>query len=209
MQWLIFSIHNSVARSCGRIPKERTVSSIFALTSPSLRARHQLPFNLALNPPLLPNTCCSFSAQLRVYSLVTKLRQIYVRGCTQQPCFQHFPNFCAILASLRKSSPCYQRLTNSLCALLPLFARPIFCFQRFVNSLAKNTGGMGVSAIQENLKAGGKPSQSVPAGRDFSSALIPFQTICTPMQTSKNEVSWRITVMPVVPSTRPSRSAKL
>ena len=47
------------------------------------------------------------------------------------------------------------------------------------------------------------------AGSDVNSALAPFHTICTPMHTSKNDVSCRITVMPVVPSTRPSRSAKL
>ena len=40
-----------------------------------------------------------------------------------------------------------------------------------------------------------------------NNALLPFHKICTPMHTSKKEVSCRMTVIPVVPITRPNRSA--
>jgi hypothetical protein len=38
-------------------------------------------------------------------------------------------------------------------------------------------------------------------------ALTPFQTIWTPMQTNRNDVSRTITVVPVAPSIRANRSA--
>lgn len=43
-------------------------------------------------------------------------------------------------------------------------------------------------------------------GTEASSARTPFQRICTPMQTSKNEASCMITLMAVGPSTRASLS---
>ncbi len=45
-------------------------------------------------------------------------------------------------------------------------------------------------------------------GRERSNWLTPFHTICTPMQTSRNEVSLTITLVPVGPSTVARRSAK-
>jgi hypothetical protein len=42
---------------------------------------------------------------------------------------------------------------------------------------------------------------------DSSNALIPFQAICTPMQTRKNEDNCVITVMPVAPRICAMRSA--
>jgi len=42
---------------------------------------------------------------------------------------------------------------------------------------------------------------------DSSNALIPFQAICTPIQTRKNDDNCVITVMPVAPRIRARRSA--
>ena len=39
---------------------------------------------------------------------------------------------------------------------------------------------------------------------ELTSALAPFQRICTPMHTSRNDVSCKITVIPVAPRTRPN-----
>jgi len=50
----------------------------------------------------------------------------------------------------------------------------------------------------------GQPKCSV---TDSSSALSPFQAICTPMQTRKNDDNCVITVIPVAPRIRASRSA--
>jgi hypothetical protein len=66
-----------------------------------------------------------------------------------------------------------------------------------------------VSPFGRTLEMAEESRQRVLPGSVAKSALAPFQTICTPMHTSKNDVSCRITVMPVVPSTRPRRSAKL
>src|SRR5260370_20912980 len=53
--------------------------------------------------------------------------------------------------------------------------------------------------------APGQPKCSV---TDSSNALIPFHAICTPMQTRKNDDNCVITVIPVAPRIRASRSAK-
>src|SRR5260370_23191538 len=45
------------------------------------------------------------------------------------------------------------------------------------------------------------------SGTDASSALTPFHRICTPMQTSRNEESRRITLMAVAPRSCAIRSA--
>ena len=42
---------------------------------------------------------------------------------------------------------------------------------------------------------------------DSSRALIPFQTICAPIQSRRNDESFIITDIPVWPRTRASRSA--
>src|ERR1700730_256934 len=50
----------------------------------------------------------------------------------------------------------------------------------------------------------GQPKCSV---TDSSNALIPFQAICTPIQTRKNDDNCVITVIPVAPRIRANRSA--
>ena len=50
----------------------------------------------------------------------------------------------------------------------------------------------------------GQPICSV---TDSSNSLIPFQAICTPMQTRKNDDNCVITVIPVAPRIRANRSA--
>jgi hypothetical protein len=50
----------------------------------------------------------------------------------------------------------------------------------------------------------GQPKCSV---SDSSNALIPFQAICTPIQTRKNDDNCVITVIPVAPRIRANRSA--
>src|ERR1700728_48090 len=52
-------------------------------------------------------------------------------------------------------------------------------------------------------------SATTPAncGNELSNLLAPFHKICTPMHTSRNAVSFRITLVPVGPSLLASRSA--
>lgn len=54
----------------------------------------------------------------------------------------------------------------------------------------------------------GPPAQCTCKGSELSRALAPFHRICTPMHTSRNDVSCRMTVIPVLPRICPSRSAK-
>jgi hypothetical protein len=86
-----------------------------------------------------------------------------------------------------------------------------FVFNNLWALLRTPRGGRGTrgTPFGRTLKMIGEHRQRVLAGSVARSALAPFQTICTPMHTSKNDVSCRITVIPVVPSTRPRRSAKL
>src|ERR1700722_3691891 len=44
-------------------------------------------------------------------------------------------------------------------------------------------------------------------GNELSNLLAPFQKICTPMHTSRNAVSFKMTLVPVAPTLLASRSA--
>jgi hypothetical protein len=57
---------------------------------------------------------------------------------------------------------------------------------------------------EARASAFGQPICSV---SDSSNALIPFQAICTPIQTRKKEDNCVITVIPVAPRIRAKRSA--
>jgi len=69
-----------------------------------------------------------------------------------------------------------------------------------------------VGARNHGARLGGGPRPGVAQckckGRELISALAPFQRICTPMHTSRKDVSCMITVMPVWPRARPRRSEK-
>jgi hypothetical protein len=52
-----------------------------------------------------------------------------------------------------------------------------------------------------------RPDQPICSVTDSANALIPFQAICTPMQTSRNDESCMITNIAVGPKIRANRSA--
>src|ERR1700691_5008317 len=53
----------------------------------------------------------------------------------------------------------------------------------------------------------GSPTTPPNCGNELSNLLAPFHRICTPMHTSKNAESFKITFVPVGPSLLASRSA--
>ena len=143
--------------------------------------------------------------QLNHYSSVTKMPRYQSPNRIQAAQFQRVPSSCRVYTCWQNSSAYYQQLTASFCALFVTFHTSNLLFSTLCGLFSAKQGGRG----WRRRKIQNESRQRLPAGSDFRSELTPFQTICTPIHTSKNDVSCRITVMPVVPSTRPKRSAKL
>ena len=64
---------------------------------------------------------------------------------------------------------------------------------------------LGQKSVMQSSQCG-SAATPLSCGNELSSLLAPFQKICTPMHTSRNAVSFRITLVPVAPILLASRS---
>jgi len=86
---------------------------------------------------------------------------------------------------------------------------PRTAYRRTITPLRKRAriGSAGITSVSFAAPEESALDQPKCSVTDSSNALIPFQAICTPIQTRKNDDNCVITVMPVAPRIRANRSA--
>jgi hypothetical protein len=144
-----------------------------------------------------------------VTTQLLKRRKFAISVVLKRPFFNTFQTLASFAQFPANALSCYQQLTASFCALFVTFCASNPLFSTSCGLFWQKHRGVGGVRALKKTRGVAAPIQCATAGSVAKSALAPFQTICTPMHTNRNEVNCRITVMPVVPSTRPSRSAKL
>ena len=98
-----------------------------------------------------------------------------------------------MLAALAGPSVSFFARTSTLeLFTIPLFIHSNFIYFYFSRSLRPQCGTATAPAS---------------CGNELSNLLAPFQNICTPMHTSRNAVSFKITFVPVAPILLARRSA--
>src|SRR6266436_1411083 len=120
-------------------------------------------------------------------------------------------------STLRKSWPKFDRACRAEITRPLFFAvfsagikSPVRVIELYSCGVLLSTQRLGRSRIRRQAQTKRETCRDDQAkwrDRDSSNAFMPFQAICTPIQTRKNDDNWVITVMPVAPRIRAKRSA--